>query len=73
MDAIKFIKEDVEKLRNLIMTIRCSQRLWAQFKQVQVRLGNANPKEPPCLDVETRWNSLYDMVQKSFEVKPTLE
>lgn len=53
--------------------IRVSAVLRVAFREIQVLLGRRNIVDVPGLDVETRWNSMFEMVDNSFLVKDVFE
>jgi hypothetical protein len=44
-----------------------------EFATIQMRLGRQYERDVPNLDLENRWNSMLDMVNKCFELQDVLE
>lgn len=65
--------DQVSKLRELLKRIRASPALREQFKHVQIALDTDSLREVPDLDIETRWNSMFLMVQACVTLKTVLE
>jgi hypothetical protein len=68
-DAMKALKLEIGDLRELLKLIRSSPRLIIKFKDLQKSLGNTIIYEVPSLDVETRWNSSYLMINQCYKLK----
>lgn len=73
VDATKFISIEVEKLRTLLKIIRNTSKLRNEFKKLSISLGISNGSEPPNLDTEIRWNSLFLMINNSYKYKLVFE
>lgn len=54
--------ESITKIRNAIRYVRSSQAREATFKQC-IEKPKINCQRKVCLDVETRWNSIYLMLE----------
>ncbi|XP_054813399.1 zinc finger BED domain-containing protein RICESLEEPER 2-like [Prosopis cineraria] len=71
-DGLKELKDSFESIRNAIRYVRSSPAHLQRFKDVY-ELEMLDTKNIVCLDVSTRWNSIYLMLnvalkfQKAFE------
>lgn len=72
-DAIKSISSNIDKLRNLIKSIRYSIGLRAEFKRIQLVFGSTIASDVPGLDVDNRWNSLFEMIKKAYALKDVFQ
>jgi hypothetical protein len=74
-DCAKLITKEVSKVRTTLKVVRNCARMRLEFKKIQVRLGIADAKivDVPSLDVETRWNSLFLMIDACYEVKDVFQ
>lgn len=72
-DCEIIVKPVVEKIRSLLKMIRVSAVLRVAFREIQVLLGRRNIVDVSSLDVETRWNSMFEMVDNCFLVKDVFE
>ncbi|OAE27781.1 hypothetical protein AXG93_2167s1100 [Marchantia polymorpha subsp. ruderalis] len=72
-DCGTIVKPVVEKIRSLLKMIRVSAVLRVTFREIQVLLGRRNIVDVPGLDVESRWNSMFEMVDNCFLVKYVFE
>jgi hypothetical protein len=43
------------------------------FSTIQIRLGRQYKRDVPNMDVENRWNSMFDMVNKCYELRDVFE
>lgn len=66
-EAIDNIKHVISKVRESVKHVKSSTLRWQQFKEV------ASQVRAPCknvvLDVRTRWNSTYEMLDTALEFK----
>lgn len=72
-DALLVLKPYLVKLRSLLKKIRHSSTMKDEFKRLQAILKFETICDPPCLDVETRWNSAFIMMHKSYKLKVVFE
>lgn len=72
-DYETIVKPVVEKIQSLLKMIRVSAVLCVAFREIQVLLGRRNIVDVPGLDVETWWNSMFEMVDNCFLVKDVFE
>ena len=72
-DCEAIVKPVVEKIRSLLKMIRVSGALRTAFRDVQVLLGKSTIVDVPGPDVDTRWNSMFEMVDSCFTVRDALE
>ncbi|OAE33137.1 hypothetical protein AXG93_4773s1100 [Marchantia polymorpha subsp. ruderalis] len=72
-DCETIVKLVVEKIRSLLKMICVSAVLRVAFREIQVLLGRRNIVDVPGLDVETRWNSMFEMIDNCFLVKDVFE
>jgi hypothetical protein len=73
VDATALIKREVGMLRDLLKMIRGSGIMRQKYSDLSVLLGRATKQVVPNLDVETRWNSMFLMVDDCFKNKDILE
>ncbi|CAG8855577.1 42301_t:CDS:1, partial [Gigaspora margarita] len=64
--ALKKLKDETDKIRNLILKSRSSPQRRKKFSEIS-NLNNINLL--PILDVPTRWNSTYMMIQRALSLK----
>lgn len=65
-DRLHFILKDVDSIRSLVTSIRCSVKRRDTFEQVKAELEESNVALPG-LDVYTRWSSTYAMIKRDYE------
>jgi hypothetical protein len=70
-DCQAMFKEEVSKLRAMLKTVRGCVPMRLEFKNVQVRLVRSKVVQDPNLDVETRWNSMFLMIDGCYGINPT--
>ncbi|XP_042942768.1 zinc finger BED domain-containing protein RICESLEEPER 2-like [Carya illinoinensis] len=66
VEGLKEIDDSITKVRNIVRYVRASPQRLSKFKAIASQLGISCSKTL-CLDVPTRWNSTYimlDVVQK---------
>jgi hypothetical protein len=64
--ALKELKNEIDQVRNLIIKCRSSPQRRQKFKEIS-NLNNISLS--PILDVSTRWNSTYEMINRALELK----
>lgn len=63
-DGLKEMENSIERLREFVKLLRCSPANYQSFKEFVVRrYEELKAVEKPTLDVKTRWNSTYHMLQ----------
>lgn len=68
VDKPKFIKMEIDMLRLLFKSIRGAVAIRVKLAELAVLLGFSTGRvEVPGLIVETRWNSMFPMVDQSFK------
>nr|KYP41362.1 Putative AC transposase [Cajanus cajan] len=67
-DGLKEIKDSILKIRNAVKYVKSSPARFARFKACVEQEG-ISYKGIVCLDVETRWNSTYLMLEASLKYK----
>ncbi len=72
-DAVETIMGESEDVRSLLKSFRLSQINRDLFKEAQKHLNKPTITEVPNLDVETRWNSMFHMVSKSYQLRDVFE
>jgi hypothetical protein len=65
--ALKELKPEIDKIRNLIVKSRLSSQRRKKFSEIS-KLNGVDDLLP-ILDVPTRWNSTYDMVKRALDLK----
>ncbi|CAB4410663.1 unnamed protein product [Rhizophagus irregularis] len=65
--ALKELKPEIDKIRNLIVKSRSSSQRRKKFSEIS-KLNGVDDLLP-ILDVPTRWNSTYDMVKRALDLK----
>ncbi|CAG8623216.1 25517_t:CDS:1, partial [Dentiscutata erythropus] len=65
-EGMKIAVSSITKLRNFASYIRKSQPLFEDLKRIFQT--NGRPFLVPDLDVPTRWNSTYIMIEKMFRI-----
>ena len=65
--ALKELKPEIDKIRNLIVKSRSSSQRHKKFSEIS-KLNGVDDLLP-ILDVSTRWNSTYDMVKRALDLK----
>jgi hypothetical protein len=70
-DCAKLLTKEVLQVRTMLTVVRnCApMRLEFKLKKIQVRLGIPDSNIVPNLDVETRWTSLFLMIDACYEAK----
>lgn len=68
IDCEALVKKETAMVRDLLKTIRNSTPLRVAWKQIQIRLGREQKDvvDVPNLDVETRWNSMFIMIDACY-------
>jgi hypothetical protein len=59
--------------RDLLKQFRATVRMREEFATIQIRLGRQYKRDVPNLDVENLWNSMFDMVNKCYELRDVFE
>lgn len=65
--ALKQLKDEIDKVRNLIIKSCSSPQRRQKFSEISNL--NSIKNLSPILDVPTRWNSTYDMIQRALSLK----
>ncbi|PTQ26406.1 hypothetical protein MARPO_1944s0001, partial [Marchantia polymorpha] len=69
-DATHFIKKEVQMLRQILKAVRGSVAISVKFSELAVVLGVSKGRvEVPGLDMETRWNTMFTMIDQSFQYR----
>jgi hypothetical protein len=75
--AVKYaevcVKDDVEKVRELLKRVRYSSAMRIEFRDVQVRMGRTSIITVPALDFGKDWNSLFTFINKCYELRAVFE
>jgi len=69
-DGLKEIKDSISKFRSAVKYVKSSPARFARFKACVKQEGICY-KALVCLDVQTRWNSTYLMLEASLKYKDT--
>jgi len=64
--ALKELKSEIDKIRNLIIKSRSSSQRRKKFSEIS-ELNGINLL--PILDVPTRWNSTYEMIKRALDLQ----
>lgn len=67
-DALNELQTAVESLREAIKLIKCSSTIYMPYFEECCQNVNVQFKKP-ILDVITRWNSTYDMLNRALDLK----
>jgi len=67
-DGLKEIRDSISKIRSVVKYVKSSPARFARFKACVEQEG-ISYKGLVCLDVETRWNSTYLMLEASLKYK----
>ncbi|BBM98871.1 hypothetical protein Mp_1g16840 [Marchantia polymorpha subsp. ruderalis] len=69
-DATHFIKKEVQMLRQILKVVCESVAIRVKFSELAVVLGVFKGRvEVPGLDMETRWNTMFTMIDQSFQYR----
>ncbi|WVY90741.1 hypothetical protein V8G54_036257 [Vigna mungo] len=71
-DGLKEIKDSISKIRSAVKYVKSSPARFARFKACVEQEG-ISYKGIVCLDIETRWNSTYLMLEASLKYKDAFE
>lgn len=69
VDCEALVQQLVAKLKEILKAIRNTLLMRHKFKEAQALLGKTTMKEVPSLDVDTRWNSIFIMIDVCFELR----
>ncbi|KAF2300068.1 hypothetical protein GH714_007943 [Hevea brasiliensis] len=72
MDGLKDVGESVLKVRNVVRYVRSSPARLKKFKEY-VKYEKIDGKSSLCLDVSTRWNSTYLMLNTTQKYERAFE
>ena len=70
--ALEVISPSTMKLRNILVSIRSSKVRRAIFRKYSKSMYEHGEREPPCLDIITRWNSTLEMYQEALKLRDVL-
>ena len=71
-DVLHNLKGQVSKLRELVKAARNSRALRNEFKNMQVKLGWTSIQELLSLDVPTKWNPTFEMIERCWKALDVL-
>lgn len=69
--CLELVRSEVHSIRKLINSLRASVKRRELFDRVRTELGERK-YDIPSLDVETRWNSTFYMVQAAYKCRHVL-
>jgi hypothetical protein len=69
--ALDVIKEELSLLRRIIRIIRSGPQSFLRFREINDIVKIADLK--PILDVLTRWNSTYDMMDRALKLEKSIQ
>ena len=69
VDAQNTVQSEVTKIRSMLKAIRISSARRKKYGDIQILLGYQTKKEVPNLDVETRWNSMFKMIDDCYDMR----
>ena len=71
-DGLKDLNESIVKVRNVVRYVKSSPNRFEKFKAC-VEKEKIQSKSLLCLDVSTRWNSTYLMLESALKFVATFE
>lgn len=71
-DGLKDLNKSINNIRNAVRFVRSSPNRLAKFKEC-IEFSNITSKKLVCLDVPTRWNSTYMMLDAAERFQPAFE
>ncbi|KAL9682846.1 hypothetical protein QQ045_014656 [Rhodiola kirilowii] len=72
VDGLKGMKDSISRIRNAVRYVRQSPSRWEKFKQ-SIVLAKIDSKSHVSLDVRTRWNSTYLMLESAVKFENAFE
>uniref|UniRef100_A0A0R0KFT3 HAT C-terminal dimerisation domain-containing protein n=1 Tax=Glycine max TaxID=3847 RepID=A0A0R0KFT3_SOYBN len=66
-EGLKVAEHALEKIRDSIKYVKASKSRMIKFKRCIEKVGNIEASSGLCLDVPTRWNSTYLMLQSALK------
>lgn len=72
LDGLKDLSESIMKIRNAMRYVKSSHSRFEQFKEC-VMLERISSKKLVCLDIPTRWDSTYKMLNAAQKCKKAFE
>ena len=69
IDALVPLRKSNAGFRSMLKCIRMSQDLRNAFRTAQVRLGRPSVRDIPNIDIETRWNSTFKMINEFYRLR----
>ncbi|XP_028118182.1 zinc finger BED domain-containing protein RICESLEEPER 2-like [Camellia sinensis] len=71
-ESLKEIDDSITRIRNIVKYVKSSPSRMAEFKFC-VKLERIEYEGQPCLDVATRWNSTYFMLERALQFQKAFE
>ncbi|CAM8899240.1 unnamed protein product [Rhodiola kirilowii] len=72
VDGLKGMKHSISRIRNAVRYVRQSPSRWGKFKR-SIVLAKIDSKSHVSLDVRTRWNSTYLMLESAVKFENAFE
>ncbi|KAL9690156.1 hypothetical protein QQ045_010552 [Rhodiola kirilowii] len=72
VDGLKSMNHSISRIRNAVRYVRQSPSRWAKFKEC-ISLEKIDNKSHVTLDVRTRWNSTYIMLESAVKFETAFE
>jgi hypothetical protein len=73
IDTERVIEAEVSMVRELLKIVRATVRMREEFEIIQIRLGRQYNLDVPNLEVQSLWNSMFDMVNNCYELRDVFE
>ena len=71
-EGLKELDESIAKIRNVVRYVRSSPQRWSKLQACAER-ETISSKSQPCLDVPTRWDFTYMMLDKAQKFQKAFE
>ncbi|CAM8898360.1 unnamed protein product [Rhodiola kirilowii] len=72
VDGLNSLKHSISRIRNAVRYVRQSPSRWEKFKEC-IAYEKIESKNSVCLDVRTRWNSTYKMLESAVKFEAAFD